>query len=115
MSRAPAAADVFHAIADPTRRQILERLATSDLPVMEIAKSFLMTQPAVSQHLRVLRKAELVKQRQSGRQRIYSANARQLKEVYDWVSCFGRFWDQKLGALGTYLDKEAGKVSPKKR
>jgi DNA-binding transcriptional ArsR family regulator len=71
MSRARASVDVFHAVADPTRRAILDRLRTGGVAVAELAAGFDMTRPAVSKHLRVLREARLVREDRDGRQRIY--------------------------------------------
>lgn len=65
-----------------------------------------MTQPAMSQHLRVLRRAGLVTHRRSGRERIYRIRPDQLKPVADWVSQYERFWKRKLSALGEFLEKE---------
>src|SRR5438552_11123543 len=67
----PAEADVYQAIADPTRRQILDLLAGAELPVNDLAAPFAMSRPAISQHLRVLREAGLVTDRKAGRQRLY--------------------------------------------
>lgn len=84
--------DVFRAIADPTRRALLDLLRTSDRSVNELAEPFHMTQPAISQHLRVLRHAGLVQPRQVGRQRLYRLNAKPLKEVRNWAAHYERFW-----------------------
>jgi DNA-binding transcriptional ArsR family regulator len=97
------AADVFSAIASPARRAILGRLAMSEMPVMEIAESFEMSLPAVSQHLGVLKGAGLVSIRKSGKQRIYSLNPGPLRQVSDWVATQELFWHDKLAALGDYL------------
>lgn len=98
-----AQSDVFTAIAAPARRSILARLAQREMPVLEIAESFAMTLPAVSQHLGVLRDAGLVTYRKEGRQRIYKLNADPLKDVADWVQEYEKFWTGKLAALGDYL------------
>lgn len=98
---------VFRAVADPTRRAVLELLRERDRSVSELAEPFRMTQPAVSQHLRVLRNAGLVRARKDGRRRVYRLEAARLREVYDWAEHFARFWPRKLDALGGYLDGEA--------
>jgi DNA-binding transcriptional ArsR family regulator len=98
--------DVFAAISDPTRREILDRLGGGDLTVSELAEPFEMSQPAVSQHLRILRQAGLVSQQREGRFRRYRLNAEGLKHVYDWVSHYKRFWTKKLTSLGEYLDQQ---------
>ena len=105
MSRRNASADVFLAIADPTRRRMLEMLRSDERAATELARSFRISQPSVSQHLRVLRDAGLVRARRNGRQRIYQLRPRKLKVVVDWVAYFDKFWDEKLSALGTYLDR----------
>ena len=98
--------DVFTAIADPTRRAILLRLAREgERNVMQLGESFAMSQPAVSKHLRVLRNAGLVQNRKVGRESLYDIEASRLRDVHDWVSQFEQFWDEKLDALGAYLDK----------
>lgn len=106
--------DVFQAIADPTRREILRLLALGgEQPVAQIAQRFAVTLPAVSQHLRVLRAARLVQVRQSGRERLYRLNADPLREVAVWTRTYEAFWDDKLAALGRHLDDEAGKEASK--
>jgi DNA-binding transcriptional ArsR family regulator len=107
MTRARADSDVFHAIADPTRRRMLEMLRDEEFPVTRIARAFpRLSQPSVSQHLRVLRDSGLVRARRVGRQRVYHIRPRQLRAVVDWVAYFDKFWDEKLDALGKYLAKE---------
>jgi DNA-binding transcriptional ArsR family regulator len=102
----PAVADVYAAIADPTRRRILDLLAEDGRSVTELAAPFVMSRPAVSQHLRVLREAGLVSERRSGRQRIYQLEPAALREVDLWLSSYRRFWRTKLAALGDYLNRE---------
>ena len=98
-------ADVFRAIADPTRRALLDRLRAKEMSVAELAAPFRMTQPAISQHLRVLREADLVRPRRVGRQQVYRLNAKPLRHVRDWAAHYERFWERKLGALGKYLNE----------
>ncbi len=95
---------VFRAVADPTRRAILDLLAAGERAVNDLLKSFKMTQPAVSQHLRVLREAGLVSERREGRHRIYKLEAEPIRAVHDWAGHYERFWTRKLTALGDYLD-----------
>lgn len=104
---APPSSDVFAAISDPTRRRLLDLLGGGPRPVNELARPFAMTRPAVSQHLRILRDAGLVSARRSGREHYYRLRARRLREVYDWVSHYERFWRRKLKSLGEYLDRKA--------
>jgi DNA-binding transcriptional ArsR family regulator len=97
--------DVFQAIANPARRAILDRLRRGEQPVLALAEPFAMTLPAVSQQLRVLRRAGLVYERREGRQRYYQLNPEPLKEVRDWMRYYDKFWTRRLRNLGNYLDK----------
>ena len=109
-------ADVFAAIADPTRRRLLDLLGQGARPVNRLAQPFAMTRPAISQHLRILRRAGLVDVRRAGRERHYRLRAARLREVYDWAAHYQRFWKEKLESLREYLDRapsEEGK--PRKK
>jgi DNA-binding transcriptional ArsR family regulator len=99
MSVAPASSDVFRAVADPTRRAMLDLLRERDRSVRELARPFRMSQSAISQHLRVLREAGLVRARQVGRQRLYRIDPKPIEAVYEWaarykqlVDPFGHVW-----------------------
>lgn len=98
-----AASQVFAAISDPTRRELLDLLAEREYSVNDLVSRFEVSQPAVSHHLRILREAGLVEKRQAGRRRLYRLEARPLREVYDWVAHYERFWTEKLDALGEHL------------
>jgi DNA-binding transcriptional ArsR family regulator len=100
------AGDVYQAIADPTRRRILELLAEGERPVKELMAPFAVSQPAISQHLRVLRHAGLVQERREGRHRRYSLTAEPLRDVADWVDHYREFWQRRLNALDAYLKEE---------
>jgi DNA-binding transcriptional ArsR family regulator len=100
-----AGADVYGAIADPTRRRILSLLHGNEMSVSDLAAGFPVTRPAISQHLGVLREAGLVAYRKEGRTRYYRARAEGLTEVIDWLSYFDVFWTQKLGGLAGYLSE----------
>jgi DNA-binding transcriptional ArsR family regulator len=89
--------DVFRAIADPTRRALLDRLRAGDLAVSDLAGPFRMTQPAVSQHLRILRDAGLVRAEQVGRQRVYRLNPRPLRDVFEWAGLYRRLFRDPAG------------------
>ncbi|RZQ60162.1 ArsR/SmtB family transcription factor [Amycolatopsis suaedae] len=102
----PTATDVYQAIADPTRRTILDLLAEGDRSAGTLAESFRMSRPAVSQHLKVLREAGLVSEQRSGRQRIYHLEPDGLAEVARWLSYYQRFWHARFAALGEYLDAQ---------
>jgi DNA-binding transcriptional ArsR family regulator len=86
LKRYPVSVDVFHAIADPTRRELLDRLAGGEQPVGRLAARIDMTLSAVSQHLRLLREAGLVVDRREGRERLYRLNPAPLHEVAGWVA-----------------------------
>ncbi|AFY57023.1 putative transcriptional regulator [Rivularia sp. PCC 7116] len=106
MSRQCASADVFQVIADPTRRAILDLLLTGEQPVKQLAEPFAMSLPAISQHLQILCEAGLVEMRKSGRQRLYKLKPEPLKQVSLWLTNYEQFWEQKLDALGNYLEKD---------
>jgi DNA-binding transcriptional ArsR family regulator len=96
----------FAALGDPTRRRIVEMLATRELPAGEIARHFDMTPPAVSQHLRLLREAGLIRVRRDAQRRIYAIDARGLAELDAWIARFRRFWGGRLDALERELSRE---------
>jgi DNA-binding transcriptional ArsR family regulator len=100
MVTAPApSVDVFRAVADPTRRAILDRLRSAELSVNELAGPFDMTQPAISQHLRILLDAGLVEVEQIGRQRLYKLNARPLRDVFQWSALYRHLFVDPAGHL----------------
>lgn len=104
----PQVDDVYLAIADPTRRALLLRLADEgQRNVSELLEPFSISQPAVSKHLRILREAGLVRCSKQGRERLYQVEANRLRQVFQWVSHFEKFWDEKLDALGDFLDKQS--------
>jgi DNA-binding transcriptional ArsR family regulator len=107
---------VFRALADPTRRAVLEMLSPNECNVAEIQDAFDLSQPAISQHLKVLREAGLVVSRWQGRERYYRTNARPLKAVFDWAGHFRGFWAEGLDRLGSVLREEKRpRVSRRKR
>ena len=95
--------DVFNAIAEPQRREILNLLALRERPVNELADSLDIAQPRVSKHLKVLREVNLVTVRGEGPQRIYQASAAGLKPVHDWVKTFEDHWNERFDRLDHYL------------
>jgi DNA-binding transcriptional ArsR family regulator len=107
MSRPLASADIFYAIADPTRRALLDQLQQGEQSVTQLAQPFAMSLPAISQHLQVLCEVDLVTQSRNGRQRIYRLNPKPLKQVAEWVSQYEQFWTRKLDALGEYLEEQS--------
>lgn len=109
--------DVFHAIAHPARRAMLVALVEGEHTASALAEPFQMTFGAVSQHLRVLEQAELVEVRRAGRLRLYRLRAEPLGEVATWVGEFARYFEERLDALGDYLDRKHGQppTPPPKR
>lgn len=105
MLATPIPANVFRAVSDPTRRQILELLRERDCTVTELTGPFDISQPAVSQHLRVLREAGLVQVRKEGRHRVYRLDPLPLQAVFDWAQYFEDFWRRGLADLGHELDR----------
>lgn len=108
MPRSAATRDPFSAVADPTRRAILDRLRRGDAPVAELAAGFAMTRPAVSRHLRVLRDARLVRERRGGddgRQRVYALTPGPLRDVAQWAQAYQTFWPANLASLKQHLER----------
>ena len=106
MPRARARPDVFRAIADPTRRAILDRLRAGPTPVNALAADFHQTRPAISKHLRVLLQARLVSEARAGRQRLYQLQPRPLQQVAGWVEGYRAFWLSSLNTLKRYLEQK---------
>jgi DNA-binding transcriptional ArsR family regulator len=94
---------VFAALADPTRRAIIERLSHSEARVTEVAKPFHMSLNAVSKHIRVLEASGMVERRRSGRDHILSINRRSLDEVGGWIVRMRRYWEERLDAMERLL------------
>lgn len=100
----------FSAVADPTRRAMLDLIAKKPISAGEIVSVFSkITQPGVSRHLRVLREAELVSVTVNAQQRIYALRPEGLKELHEWISKYQRFWNDRLDALEKHLDRKAFK------
>jgi len=93
----------FAALADPTRRAILARLAAGETSVTELAEPFDMSLPAVTKHLKVLERAGLIRRGREAQWRPCRLEAQPLREVSDWVEHYRRFWEQSLDRLGVYL------------
>lgn len=96
---------MFNALADPTRRELLDLLRDGTKPVHELADAFRITRPAISQHLRVLRDARLVRETRVGRERHYRLQGSALREVAEWIGRYERFWTEGLERLGPALEK----------
>jgi DNA-binding transcriptional ArsR family regulator len=97
------------ALADPTRRRIVELLAERELSAGEIASQFQTARPGVSRHLRVLREHGLVRARAEGQRRLYSLDPRPLEELDAWLDHYSRFWKNRLDALDTELKRRGRK------
>jgi DNA-binding transcriptional ArsR family regulator len=98
--------DVFAALANPVRRQLLDRLREGPCSAGELAGRFELSRPAVSEHLQVLRLARLVREERRGRQRIYHLEPVPLAEVGEWLHPFERYWRARLRSLRDLLDEE---------
>ena len=94
----------FRAVADPTRRAILDGLVSGPRHVNEIATEFSMSRPAVSKHLRLLRRAALVTERRAGRRRVYQLNPRPLREIDRWLGRYRLFWSARLLDLKEFVE-----------
>ena len=99
----------FSALADPTRRAILARLASGAASVGELAEPFAMSLPAVSKHLKVLEHAGLIRRGHEAQWRPCQLEAGPLKDAADWLEHYRRFWEQSFDRLGDYLDELQGK------
>ena len=102
----------FGALADATRRGILEQLADGDSSVTKLAQPFNISLPAISKHLRVLERAGLLSQEKDGRVRRCRLDAGPMKDASDWISRYQRFWEQQLDSLAGYLDQLQNEQTP---
>lgn len=108
MPRAATTSDVFNAIAEPRRRQIIDLLAADgEQAVGDLVHALRLPQPAVSKHLRVLRRVRLVSASRRGRRRVYRLNPRELKTVHDWVKHYERFWTHQLARIKERAEQRA--------
>lgn len=105
MARAATTADVFNAVAEPRRRQILDVLADGERAVNDLVDLLGLTQPQVSKHLRVLRAVGAVDVREEGRQRLYRLNSSALKPIHDWVKDYERLWTERFDRLDVVLEE----------
>ena len=101
----------FHALADPTRRAVLDLLRRGAQPAGQIAEAFPISRPAISKHLRQLRKAHLVVESRSGRHRVYQLNAEPLKAVDSWIEHYRQFWQTNLSNLKSFVETEYARES----
>jgi len=99
----------FHALADPTRRAVLDLLRAGSQPAGQIARAFPVSRPAISKHLRLLRRAHLVQERREGRHRFYRLNPEPLKAVDSWLEQYRVFWQDNLASLKAFVETEYAK------
>lgn len=99
--------DVFQAIADPTRRAIIDLLARNPQNLNSIADNFSISRPAISKQIKILTQCGLVTINRQGREHYCTANLRKMREVAGWIDQYKAFWNNKLDALGDFLKKEA--------
>jgi DNA-binding transcriptional ArsR family regulator len=99
----------FQALADPTRRAVLDLLRRGSQPAGQIAEAFPVSRPAISKHLRLLRRAHLVQEHREGRNRIYRLNPEPLRAVDRWIEQYRSFWTANLGSLKTFVEAEYNK------
>ncbi|MGH9737185.1 MAG: ArsR/SmtB family transcription factor [Candidatus Acidiferrales bacterium] len=97
---------VFSALADPTRRAVLDLLRAGPLPAGAIARQFPVSRPAISKHLRLLRRTRLVQENREGRLRLYRLNPEPLKAVDSWIEHYRAFWQTSLNSLKAFVESE---------
>ncbi|WP_426624004.1 ArsR/SmtB family transcription factor [Leifsonia sp. McL0607] len=105
MARAATTSDVFNAIAEPRRREILALLRAGERPVSQLALELGLPQPGASKHLRVLREVGLVRDRREGKQRVYGLDAGGLRAVHEWTGGFEQFWNESFDRLDAYVQQ----------
>ncbi len=99
----------FSALADPTRRAVLDLLRAGTRPAGDIARAFTVSRPAISKHLSILRRAHLVEERREGRHRLYQLNPEPLREVDNWLDQYRQFWTASLNNLKAFVESEYAK------
>jgi len=102
-------AATFQALADPTRRAVLDLLRRGSQPAGEIAGAFPVSRPAISKHLRLLRRAHLVREHREGRHRVYQLNPEPLRAVDSWLEQYRTFWTMNLNSLKAFVEAEHAK------
>ncbi len=107
--------DVFQAIADPTRRAIINLITHKSLNLNSVAENFDISRPAISKHIKILTECGLIVIKQSGRERFCEAKLEKLNEVSEWVEQYRKFWTLKLDALENYLNKLHAKQTKTKK
>ena len=116
MARAATTSDVFNAIAEPRRREIVDLLAVgAERDVTELVVKLGLPQPTVSKHLGVLRKVGLVAVHKAGQRRLYRLNPQELKPVHDWTQKFERFWTDHLDSIKQVAEQNAKQLAARDR
>lgn len=109
MSHALQKHDVFQAIADPTRREVLRLLSEKEMPISKITEHFPMSRTAITKHLHILAEAKLVSGRKSGREKIFQLHPEPLEEVQQWIAFYEKFWNNKLSILKYIVENDDNK------
>jgi DNA-binding transcriptional ArsR family regulator len=107
--------DVFQAIADPTRREIIHLLANNSMNLNSVAENFDVSRPAISKHIKILTECGLIKIKPQGRERYCEAKLEKLNEVSEWVEHYRKFWTAKLDSLENYLNELQSKEKKKRK
>src|ERR1700689_3708638 len=105
----------FQALADPTRRAVLDLLRRGSQPAGEIAGAFPVSRPAISKHLRLLRRAHLVREHREGRHRVYQLNPEPLRSVDSWIGQYRNFWTASLNNLKSFVEAEYARETQSSR
>src|SRR5579863_8152466 len=105
----------FHALADPTRRAVLDLLRRGAQPAGQIAQAFPVSRPAISKHLRLLRRAHLVREHREGRHRVYQLNPDPLRAVDSWIEQYRVFWSASLTNLKAFVEAEHARETQSSR
>ena len=105
----------FQALADPTRRAVLDMLRRGSQPAGNIAGAFPVSRPAISKHLRLLRRAHLVREHREGRNRVYQLNPEPLRAVDSWLEQYRRFWTANLASLKAFVEAEYASETRRRR
>lgn len=100
---------IFHSLSDPTRRDILERLAKDNLSVTQIAEPYAMSLPAISKHLKILEQAELISREKTGREYRVQIEANAFRSIAEYIKYYQKFWERQLQSLERLLNKESSK------
>ncbi|WP_445486748.1 ArsR/SmtB family transcription factor [Niallia sp. 03133] len=98
--------DVYQAIADPTRREVMKLLAEKELPIADITSHFPISRTAIVKHLAILSEARLVRSKKVGREKIYTLSPEPLADIKEWLTYYERFWENKLSILKHIVEKD---------